>query len=143
MPYLWQIMKKHLKRFFIYSIAFSIFISGNGVVLAMHTCLASAVKNVSLFQESTCCSKKDRKCNTGCHNQKESLASKCCSVEVSYHKINAPFLTQKTLEPPVLNFINTSFFTLNNLVKGQFFFNHFIPPDISFSLPIVHHQLLI
>ena len=134
MLYLCQAMKKLIHRFFIYLLTTSIFISGNGVVVAMHTCLSSSIKNVSLFKESSCCSEKNKFCDSGCHDQKESLSSKCCFSEFSYHKVNAPFLLQKTHEVPSINYINTPLFTYSAIINCETGFFHFIPPDISFSI---------
>ncbi len=136
-------MKKLHYRFFIYFITASIFISGNGVVLAFHTCLSSAEKNISFFQESSCCSKQDKQCESECNNKKESISLKCCTSEVSYHKLNAPFLLQKTLEIPEINFIGLCDFSINVLVYGQTIYFNLFSTAIIFSIPIMHHQLLI
>lgn len=136
-------MKKACHRFFVYFITASIFISGNGIVLAIHTCLSSSEKNVSFFDESTCCTKMDKLCDSECNSQQESVSLKCCSSEVTYHKINAPFLLHKTLEIPEINYFDKCDFSISALVFCPTFYFKTISSAIIFSIPIMHHQLLI
>jgi hypothetical protein len=136
-------MKKIFKYIFIYLITASIFVSGNGVVLSIHTCLSSSCKNVSLFHEKSCCSDKKSKCNSGIPNHKDKISSKCCTSEVSFHKLNIPFVSQKSPKVPGLKFISSPVFSVSELVKNEFVHFYFVPPPDSFSRLIAYHQLLI
>ena len=121
----------------------AILISGNGVVLAYHTCLALSIKKVSLYKEFSCCSKDARECNSCSHNEKESFSSQCCSSEITYHKIDPSFLPQKSIQLPVINLFSFSIFSFNFLFKNKFVFYHFVPLSFSSALPFLFHQLLI
>ena len=136
-------MQKLFQRFFIYIITASIFISGNGVVLSIHTCLFSASKNVSLFEEKSCCSEKSDLCHSKYPDDKENFSSKCCTSEIIYQKINDPYKTQKSTSAPVIEFVSSSLFFFSNLSTAVLVYHHFIPPSVSFSIPITYNQLLI
>jgi len=85
MMYLCIFMKSRAKHILAFFLAFTILISSSGVVLAMHTCLSSSKKQVSLFEHRGCCSKS----NKGCHKSPSTgLKAKCCELSISYHKID-------------------------------------------------------
>jgi hypothetical protein len=118
---------------------FSVIISGNGIVLAVHTCFSSSTKSVSIFEKKCSCSKEHE---GKCHDEPEVLKAKCCSYQLSYHKLNIP-VTLKKVTPdsfcfPVhsISLLKTSFvpeiFTLSDDT-------HFSLPDI----PVAICQLLI
>lgn len=138
-------MKKSRFNFLIYFITASILISGNGVVLAIHTCMTSSSKDISFFNEPACCSKNDKSCNSDCNKGKHenALASKCCTSELAYHKMNAPFLPQKSPSIPSINLISTPLFSyiltanFKNIPQG---FNSLVIP---LTLQFKHQQLLI
>src|SRR4051812_26882707 len=88
-------MKALSRYIFIYLIAASVLVSGNGVVLAIHTCLSSKTKEITLFTQSGCCSKKALNCNIPKAGNAGNLNSKCCASEYNYYKITSPFLPQK------------------------------------------------
>ena len=136
-------MKKLIQSFFIYLITAAVFISGNGVVLSIHTCLSSADKNVSLFKQKSCCSEDDNRCESKCPDQHDNLSSKCCTSEVVYNKVSDPFTTQKSLTAPAIEFISSSLFSFSTILISEPDYKLFIPPSSSFSIPIVFHQLLI
>ena len=138
-------MKKFRHHFLIYFITASILISGNGIVLAIHTCLSSVCTDVSFFKESSGCSKRNKSCSSDCNKNKEkkTLTLKCCTSEVAYHKINAPFLPQKALSVPSINLISLPIFSFNAIVNSHPIDCSFIPIIIPLTLPFVHQQLLI
>lgn len=138
-------MKKIRINFLIYFITASILISGNGIVLAIHTCLSSSSKDISFFKEPSCCSKNDKSCNSDCNKNKhkDSLASKCCTSEIAYHKINAPFLTQKSLSIPSINLICLPLFSFNTIVNWKRIDQGFNSIVIPLSVPFIQKQLLI
>ena len=138
-------MKKIRNNFLIYFITASVLISGNGIVLAMHTCLSSASKDISFFNEPPCCSKKNKSCNSDLHKGKHEnvVASKCCTSEVAYHKINALFLPQKSLSIPSFNLICFSLFSYNLISNCESIDHGFISLVIPLTLPFTHQQLLI
>ena len=85
MMYLCIFMKSRTKHILAFFLAFTILISSSGVVVAMHTCLSSSKKQVSLFEHRGCCSKS----NKGCHKSPSTgLKVKCCELSISYHKID-------------------------------------------------------
>ena len=138
-------MKKIRINFLIYFITSSILISGNGIVLAIHTCLSSSSKDITFDKEPTCCSKNDKSCNSDCNKNKhkDTLASKCCTSEVAYHKINASFLPQKSLSIPSINLFCRPLFSFNTIVNGKRIDKDFNSIVIPLLLPFTHQQLLI
>ncbi|MBP6401104.1 MAG: hypothetical protein KA492_01155 [Bacteroidia bacterium] len=77
-------MKKSIRTFFSFILAFSILISSSGVVLAVHTCFSSSKTQISLFHPKGCCSKPSK----SCHKLPASgFKSKCCELKISYHRI--------------------------------------------------------
>ena len=136
-------MLNRLRQFFIYLLTSAVLISGNGVVLAFHTCLTSSVKNVSLFKVKSCCSDDDKKCNSPVHSEKKSLTSKCCSSEITYQKINTTYLPEKSFQFPLLNLFYHHFFTFNIIAKCKSTLFRFIPPNNSSSLTCLFQLLRI
>ena len=138
-------MKKIRINFLIYFISASILISGNGIVLAIHTCMSSSSKDISFFKDPSCCSKKDKSCNSDCDKNKHenSFSSKCCTSEVAYHKINAPFLPQKSLSIPSINLITLPLFSFKSNVNCQTIDLGFNSLVIPLTLQFTHQQLLI
>jgi hypothetical protein len=136
-------MKRAIFLFFIYLSASSILVSGNGIVLSIHTCLFNSEKNISLFKENSCCSSKEKSCDSCNHDEKPSVTTKCCTSEVSYHKINTTFLPQKSAGFPEITFFQNTFSDV--IVHSETGINYyfFIPPLLPERLPILHHQLLI
>lgn len=138
-------MKKIRINFLIYFITSSILISGNGIVLAIHICLSSSSKDISFYKEPSCCSINDKSCNSDCNKNKhkDTLASKCCTSEVAYHKINAPFLPKKFLSIPSINLFYLPLFSSNAIINGKRIDQNFNSIVIPLSLPFTHRQLLI
>jgi hypothetical protein len=63
-----------------------IFISGNGVVFAIHKCIASDSQSVSFFKTHCSCEKEHK---GECHDKGEiDFKSKCCTYQFNYYKIN-------------------------------------------------------
>ena len=86
-------------------IAVTVLVSSSGVALAIHTCLPTSSKKISLFSEAGCCSKEKDSCDP-CGHDVKSFGKSCCSSEVVYTKIASPFLTQKSqdiVSPSVSN----------------------------------------
>ena len=138
-------MKKVRNNFLIYFITASVLISGNGIVLAIHTCLSSASKDISFFKEPPCRSKKNKSCNSECNKSKHenTVASKCCTSEVAYHKINTLFLPQKSLSIPSINLICPPLFSYYLISNCENIDHGFISLVIPLTLPFTHQQLLI
>ena len=136
-------MKKFVKKFLALALTVSFLISGNGVVLAIHTCFSSATKQVFLFSENECCSKSETDCSSGCHNEEEELQSKCCSSEFSYLKLSAPYSLQKSVQFPPIDFFFSPVFSVEISREHQPLVFHFLPPIRSVSIPFLNHQLLI
>ncbi len=136
-------MRKEIQRAFIYAVALCVLISGNGIVLSIHTCFSKSVKDVSLFNNNSCCNSKKNECGSERHDENPSLNSKCCSLEITYNKINTSFLPQKSFEIPPLTFFSTPVFISCFSTTVDVPVDHFIPPLPSNSLPVAFHQLLI
>ncbi len=71
-------------RIFSIVMALLVFISTGGVTLAIHYCYKENSKDVSLTNESSCCSE-DSGCGT--ENKSNSDDDDCCDLFVSYHKL--------------------------------------------------------
>ena len=138
-------MKKIRNNFLIYFITASVLISGNGIVLEIHTCLSSSSKDISFFKEPSCCSKKNKSCNSDCNKNKheDALASKCCTSQVAYHKIKASFLPQKSLSIPSINLISLPLFSNYSILNCQRIDWYFITPVALLPLSFTHRELLI
>lgn len=135
-------MKKVFKKYLILTLIATVFISGNGVMLAIHTCLHSSEKSVSLFKTSNDCCE-----NEECAFEKgeiiDHLSSNCCKSEYSYHKISTPFVGPKAkTSTPFLLWIaecfSNKFYRNFNIVSFQF-------KSLSFKkfVPFFFDQLLI
>lgn len=132
-------MKKILQRIFIYILIVTVFISGNGVVVAIHTCFSSDSKNVSFFKDDSCCP--DEECDG--ENSKDCLSSNCCSSEVSYHKIETTFLPQKTFEFSDVLLICSQLFSTNYFFSSKRLTFLLYLPIQRLLIPILYNQLLI
>ena len=134
-------MTKAFKRPFIFLIAFIILVTSNGVVLAIHTCLFTSDKSVTLFAEKSCCDAEKKSCNdkSDCND----LTSACCKSEIAYNKISSPFLLSKITAPVVDQVV----FTFPVIAKQEdvfeVIFATMAPPLLPADLPFVYHQLLI
>ena len=84
-----------LKKITAFLIAVTVLVSSSGIALAIHTCLPTSLKKVSLFQEEACCSDEKDSCDP-CGHDANSFDSSCCSSEVVYSKVASPFLAQKS-----------------------------------------------
>jgi len=74
------------KRLLVFFLAFVVFISSGGVVLAVHYCSMKASKEISLFQHNSCCSDTPKTCEK--NNAEKVQAKKCCDLKVTYHKVD-------------------------------------------------------
>jgi hypothetical protein len=84
---------KVIRNIFISLLIATVFVSGNGVVLAIHTCLSSSEKTVSLFETHCSCKTEDpEKCHKPAAGE---LKNTCCSFELSYLKLNTPVTAKK------------------------------------------------
>jgi hypothetical protein len=129
-----------MRRFFILVLASVILISGNGFALAIHTCLMSSCKTISLFETKKCCRQENESCRPFSQSR---IKSQCCTSEIKYQKISTPFLTSKSchLLPAILpsfNHFRTCEFN-TCFVKRHFQVPDFLPED----LPYLLHQILI
>jgi len=136
-------MRKAFNRLFVFAVTACILISGNGVVLSIHTCFSKSIKDVSLFNDKSCCSSESGGCGSEKNENDQSLNAKCCSIEFAYHKISSSFLPQKSLELPVLTFFSSTLETLVFSVPVNVPLEHFIPPLRPTSVPVTFRQLLI
>jgi hypothetical protein len=132
-------VKLFLRRFFTLFITATIFISGNGVVLAIHTCFSTDSRNVSFFSDDATC-EKDSHCDDTCD---DAIKSDCCSSEFLYQKISATFFLQKTFELPSVDHFSTFVFSLFNKLETRNFLPQFHISFYSLSIPLLLHQLLI
>lgn len=144
MMYLCIFMKSRAKHILAFFLAFSILISSSGVVVAMHTCLSSSQKQISLFEHKGCCSKSGK----GCHKTSTSgLKAKCCELSISYHKIdvNASVLKYEislTADQISEPFKSTTFFSDNALFSVV---SNKAPPQLRGGTDFLYgiHRLLI
>jgi hypothetical protein len=134
-------VKRNLKHFLLCLVATCVFISGNGIVLSIHTCFTKSVKNVSLFTEISCCKSQKHDCNPKA--KRPQFNSKCCISEVSYHKINPNVLPQKFNDFSIpFHFVKT--FSPDIIISGESIsIIPFHPPARSVPLIYLNHQLLI
>ena len=96
-------LKKGIKKFIAFFLTATFLVSGNGIVFAIHTCLTTSTKKISLFSEISCCSKKESGCHPKCNGETK-LDSDCCSSEFSYHKLSSPFSVNKSTQLPAVDF---------------------------------------
>ncbi len=136
-------MKRAFKLIFVFVLTSSILISGNGVVFAIHTCLSTASKDVSIFGKSSCCSEEENKCDEKNKNQCDSIDSKCCSLSVVYSKINTPFFLNKSIDFPASLYLFSPVIVLVPFVKTEKVFFHSFIHESSLAIPFLFHQLLI
>lgn len=144
MMYLCIFMKIRMKHILAFFLAFTILISSSGVVVAMHTCLSSSKKQISLFEHKGCCSKS----NKGCHKTSSTgLKAKCCELSISYHKIdvNASVLKYEiSLSADLISepFNTTTFFSDNTLFSV---ISNKAPPQLRGGTDFLYgiHRLLI
>jgi hypothetical protein len=85
-------MKTLLHRIFAFFLLVVFMISSSGIVLASHFCHKAAVKEVYLFENTGCCSKK-MPCEKP--EQPAGVSSHCCFTEYSYHKADIASPTLK------------------------------------------------
>lgn len=116
-------------------------ISGNGLVLSVHTCLATSDKMVSLFSDNSCCSDQTECCPM--NQPSGALESKCCSSEFKYEKISAPFLNNKLVELPAADMMFPQIVFLFHEEESTICSMGVEPPDLLFPIHILHQQLLI
>lgn len=136
-------MKGLLHKLLVCFFAATIFVSGNGVVLAIHTCLSNLHQDVSFFQEAECCSEKQDHCNPATHNPNSKIEAKCCTSEFKYEKISEPFLIQKNVEIAVLNVISPAAFSDFYYEQNPRHLNSNIPFSPNLDLPLLYSQLII
>jgi len=95
-----------MRKIVAFLIAVTVLVSSSGVALAIHTCLPTSSKKISLFSEAGCCSNEKDACDP-CGHDAKSFGTSCCSSEIVYSKIASPFLTQKSqdlVSPAVINY---------------------------------------
>lgn len=73
-------------RIIAFILALVVFISSGGVVLAVHYCSKKTNKEVSLYNDHSCCSQKSKSCDS--KNKDHLFKNKCCDLKVTYHKID-------------------------------------------------------
>lgn len=134
-------MKKVTGRFLIGLLTSIILLTGNGIVLSIHTCFAKSDRKVSLFVENSCCDTEKKSCDS--ENDCNKLTSKCCSSEHSYYKISAPFLIQKFSYFFTAPAINSLIYLENFSTKIAHVSDDFITPFPPEDIPFLYHQLLI
>lgn len=78
-------MMNSIRRFLAFFLTLTILVSSTGVVLAVHTCFISSKKQISLFQNKSCCSSHSKNCHS---KPASSLKAKCCELSISYHKLD-------------------------------------------------------
>ena len=128
-----------LRKFLVYLIVSTVFISGNGVVLAIHTCFASSTKTVSIFENDCCKDVHSKPCDS---DKAEHLKDKCCVSQYSYHKLTFPGTTKKIQF--VADYIFISIPTV--LIIPKVHTNFSVPekaPPYTVDIPILFSQLLI
>jgi hypothetical protein len=135
-------MKKAIKHLFTLLILSSVLISGNGIVLAIHTCLSTSTKNVSLFKEVSCC-KEER--SVGCDESPDAdcIDAKCCLSEHAYHKLDLPSIPVKA-EPLTALIIDIFQPVYQSIIPFSITYTSFYaehPPRE--NLPVILGQLLI
>jgi hypothetical protein len=123
-----------------YLLLVAILISGNGVVLAIHTCLSTSSKSISLFEEKSCCEKEDsNSCNNDCEHD---VKSDCCSSELKYQKLNTPFILEK-VKPVITSGIYSLLPVFECFIpKTEYYSVPFQKPHIA-DIPVTCSQLLI
>lgn len=127
------------RKFFIHLLILSVFISGNGLVLSVHTCLASSTKTVSVFESNCCNDIHSKPCNG---DKKEHLKSTCCVSQFSYYKLNLPGTTEKIkVTDNLLPAFHTIVFRTTD-IPVTFSVPEKSPPNIQ-DIPILFNQLLI
>jgi hypothetical protein len=135
-------MKKAFRHLLTLLIVSSVLISGNGIVLAIHTCLSTSTKKISLFNEVSCCREEmsmacDESHSTDC------VKAECCLSEHVYHKLDLPsipvkFEPLKALVIDVFQPVYQVFIPFS--VTHTSFFSERPPCE---NLPVILGQLLI
>lgn len=136
-------MLPRYKRLVSFCLVLAILFSGNGIVLAIHTCFSTSSKSVSLFKNSSCCSSKESKCDPERSAKCESIASECCASEYSFFKLIIPSSHKKNLETETLFLPVPVIFYASPVYSDKVVFiphEPFFPPE---SFEISHCQLLI
>ncbi len=54
--------------------------------MAVHYCSMKASKEISLFQDNSCCSDKEKICEK--NSTEKVQTKKCCDLKVTYHKVD-------------------------------------------------------
>lgn len=136
-------MRTAIRKVSAFGLMIAMLVSGNGVVLAVHTCFLSSTKTVSIFHTKECCSKKTGDCSSGCNEKQDNFSAKCCSSQISYHKLSQPFNYQKSFSVTALKsfIVNSYDFSFTEQIVTRKY--NFIPPLLKFSIPFACNQLLI
>lgn len=127
------------RNIFVFLLIITVFISGNGVVCAIHICFSSSTKTVSLFEDQSC----NGNHTESCHDEEgEQLTSKCCLLQYSYFKLNLPsdtkpFQMEGNIAPAE---ISTILIFKNEELHPYMPFKE---PRFSIDIPILFSQLLI
>jgi len=79
-------MKALFHRILSLALVLAFLVSGTGLVLATHTCLASSRKSVALFVNTGCCKEHTNSCPRT--PEKQSIGHSCCITDFLYHKID-------------------------------------------------------
>jgi hypothetical protein len=111
-------MKAWIKPVITFSLVFAIIFSGTGVVMAVHTCLSGAFKEVSLFKSHHCCDDQNS-CNK---SAQKNIEKQCCEFNVSYHKltINGFQDNQVKISPAIFSGYHTPFiFSLRTIKNAR------------------------
>lgn len=80
--------------------AFVVWLTSTGVVLAIHTCQASQSVDVSFFRPEGCCSDDLTPCGSATEKG-TTLAEDCCSLEMDYQKVQVVSAGHRTVLPVV------------------------------------------
>jgi len=109
------------KRLIAFLLAFVVFISSGGVVMAVHYCSMKSSKEISIFNQKSCCTDKAKTCEN--NRATELRNKKCCDLTVTYHKIDISTIFS-VIEHVDLQVPAFDYFSFNlNPAKTSFFDN--------------------
>ncbi len=103
------------KRILAIVLATVVFVSSGGVVLAVHICSKNSSKEVSLFSNQTCCSKKAPCSNS---DAPKNFKKNCCNLKITYHKVDISSINSEVIPLPV-HVINVDAFNFENAFVQQ------------------------
>lgn len=137
-------MNSAFRQVFAFLLATSILVSSSGVVLAVHTCLSSSTKQISLFEHKGCCAKTKSVCHKA---PKTGIKTKCCELTISYHKIEVNASVLKYSIPLQVDFFSLPEFSVPEFPVTAFQTSSLnkAPPDVRGGTALLFslHRLLI